>query len=289
MKHIVMMHNIKKHHDFEHNIHDVLKGLDYEVIYTSSISDSNKYIRSLEEKCRVYVVGGDGTMNGLLQSLVHSEHETVLIPLGTGNDFCRMLCKDRDPVELLKKSLEMDTQKVDTIKVNDRYFLNSACFGVDSIIGNHVHDTENIPFIPESKSYLVSIMKHVFNYQFNEVTLISNDEVLYKGRVTVCAVNNGQYYGGGFRVTPHADIQDGYMNIRIADKIAKPMIPYMITRLVLENLDNHHLVHDFKLKEATLICDNEGNLDGEEYTEGIYHFNIQPESLNMVLYDMERE
>ncbi len=285
MKHIVMMHNIKKHHDFEHHVHDILKDLDYEIVYTNSIRDSNKTIQSLKDKCRVYVIGGDGTMNGLLQSLVHSVHEVVLIPLGTGNDFCRMIAKEKDPVKLLKRSLSLDTTVIDTIKVNDRYFLNSACFGVDSIIGNHVHDTPDIPLIPESKSYIISILQHVFKYNFDEITLISEGEVLYKGRMTICAINNGQYYGGGFKVTPHADIKDGYMNIRIADKMPKAKIPLMISKLVLEKLDNHPLVHDFKVKEAILYCENEGNIDGEEYTRKEYIFKVMPHSLNMVIYD----
>ncbi len=284
MKHIVMMHNIKKHHDFEHHFHEVLKDLDYEIVYTNSIKDSQKRIKEQKEKARFYAVGGDGTMHGLLQALVDTHHETVLIPLGTGNDFCRMITKEKDPVKLLKKSLSLEPTVIDTVKINDRYYMNSACFGVDALIANKMPAVTGATSGKQSKSYVGSIMKNLFDYEFKDITVISEGEVIYKGPMTLCTFNNGQYYGGGFKVTPHADIMDGYMNVRIADKMPKAKMPYMIARLLMENLDGHKLVHDFKLKEATLYCENTGNLDGEIYKAEKYEFKVHPLSLNIVLY-----
>lgn len=285
MKHIVMMHNIKKHHDFEHHVHDVLKELDYEIVYTNSIADSQKRIRKQEEKARFYIIGGDGTMHNLLQALVHTVHEAVLIPFGTGNDFCRMISREKDPVKLLKKSLSLQTQKIDTIKVNDRYYMNSACFGVDALIANRMPAVTGASSGAQSKSYVGALAKNLFDYEFDDITVISEGETIYQGPMTLCTFNNGQYYGGGFRVTPSADIQDGYMNVRIADKMPKAKMPYMIARLVMNKLDGHKLVHDFKLKKATLYCHNVGNLDGERYQADYYEFEVQEASLNLVLYD----
>lgn len=287
MKHIVMMHNIKKHHDFEHHVHDVLKDADYEVVYTNSIADSQKRIKKQEEKARFYIVGGDGTMHNLLQALVHTEHDAVLIPLGTGNDFCRMISKEKDPVKLLKKSLTLESKKVDTVKINDRYFMNSACFGVDAMIANRMPAVTGAASGAQSKNYVGSLVKNLFDYEFDNITVLSEGKTIYQGAITLCTFNNGQYYGGGFRVTPLADICDGYFNVRIADKMPKAKMPYMIARLVMNKLDGHKLVHDFKLKRATLICNNVGNLDGERYQDesDIYEFEIQSESLNLVIYD----
>jgi len=285
MKHIIMLHDIKKHHDFEKGIHDILKDVDYHCIYTHSIQESIQYIKDYPTPARFYAVGGDGTVNGILQGIVNTKHELVVIPYGTGNDFCRVLTKEKNPYHLLKQSLKMSSQKVDTILLNDHYYINSACFGVDSVIANHVHDTPDILLVPQSKSYLVSIMQHVFQYNYHRVKLYSENQCLYDGPTTLCTLNNGQYYGGGFQITPQADIQDGYMDICVVDQIPKAKIPYMFSLLIAHKLENRKEVHYFKMKKATLHCEYMCNLDGETYQSDVYHFEVKPQSLNLVMYE----
>jgi len=284
MKHIFMMHNIKKHYEFKKVIEEVMEGYDYDIIFTSSVADSQNYIRNYHNKARFYVVGGDGTLNDMIQVLVYTDHEVVILPLGTGNDFCHFLTKERDPKKLLIQSLSLDSQKIDTILLNDRYYINTACFGVDSVIATHVHDVTNIPMIPEDKSYLVSIAKHVFAYKNDEVKIIVDGKSLYHGPIILCTFNNGKYYGGGFPITSKADIQDGFIYLCVVDKVPKYKIPYLITVLLREKLYTRSEVHNYRIKEATVYCQNTCNMDGEEYQANCYHFQIQPNSLNFVLY-----
>ncbi|MEG0592132.1 MAG: diacylglycerol kinase family protein [Coprobacillus sp.] len=283
MKHIFMMNDTKKHHDFEKEIHDVMKEYHYEIIYTTSMQDTIQYILDYPTTARFYSVGGDGTLSGIIQAMVHKDHELVVIPLGTGNDFCRTVTSERNPKSVLIQSLSKQSQKIDSVLINDRYYINSACFGVDSVIANHVHDTPNIPLVPNSKSYIVSIMQHVFSYQFDMVKIISEDKCLYEGKVTLCTFNNGQYYGGGFHIIPHANIQDGYIDVCVVDKVKKSKIPYMLGLLLAHKLQNRKDVHYFKVKEATIYTQQISNIDGEEYISDTYHLKIVPASLNLVI------
>lgn len=68
----------------------------------------------------------------------------------------------------------------------------------------------------------------------------------------------------GFPIIPHASIDDGYMDICAVDQLPKAKIPYMITKLLKKNLYHRKEVHYFKVKEATVICANHCNIDGEE-------------------------
>lgn len=285
MRHIFMMKYTKKHHDFEQVIHRVMKNKNYEIIYRNSLHDSQKYIENLSEQVRLYIVGGDGTINGLIQKLIFSQHEIVILPLGTGNDFCRTLTKEKNPVILLQQSLKLSAQKVDVIQLNDLYYINVACFGLDSVIANHVHDTPHIPFVPDSKSYIISILQNVLKYKDHDVQIFNQNQLLFQGEMTLCAVNNAQYYGGGFQIIPHANIQDGYIDICVVDKIPKWKIPYMVERLVRHKLQNRQDVHYFHVKDAKVICRYSCNVDGEEVKYDEYNFKIIPACLNMVLYD----
>lgn len=285
MKHVFLMHDTKRYHDLALSINEVMKDYDYEIVYKTSMTATISYIKKCLYPTRFYAVGGDGTLSGVIQPLIHTDHELVLLPFGTGNDFCRTLTSQKQVIQLLKQSLKQDCQKVDTILLNDRYYINSACFGVDSVIANHVHDIVQIPLVPQSKSYIISILQHVFSYQHDEVTLYSEGKCLYQGKVTLCTLNNGQYYGGGFPITPQANIQDGYIDVCIVDQLPNVKIPYMLSVLFKRQLHKRKEVHYFRVKEAQIICQNNCNLDGEEYQSPHYHFQIVPASLNMVVYE----
>ena len=284
MEHIFIMNDIKKLHEFETHIHTIMESYDYKIIYAHSRQEIIDRIKKLKNPSRIYAVGGDGTMNIFIQAMVHTDHELVVIPLGTGNDFCRVLTNKKNPVQLLEQSLTCSCQKVDTIFMSDLYYINSACFGLDSIIATHVHDTPHVPLIPESKSYIVSILQHVFQYAYDEVEVKSGGQLLYRGPVTLCTVNNGQYYGGGFQITPQAKINDGYMDICIVEKIPKVKIPYVLTFLLRHQLHKRKEVHYYQVKDAHVIAKNSCNMDGEEVIKKEYDFQIIPKSLNLVVY-----
>lgn len=204
--------------------------------------------------------------------------------MGTGNDFCRTLTSMKKPKEILKESLQYGTQKVDAIALNDTYYINAACFGLDSVIANHVHDTPNIPLVPDSKSYIISILQNTMKYKDHSVTIYSDGKLLYQGNMILCTLNNAQYYGGGFQIIPHADIQDGYMDICVVDQVPKWKIPYMVERLVRHKLNGRKDVHYFRVKNAKVICQYACNIDGEEKQYDHYDFQIKPECLNIVTF-----
>lgn len=285
MKHIFMMKYTKKHHDFEQVIRKIMKDYDYEIVYRNSLQDSQKYIEQLKQTVRLYIIGGDGTINGLIQKLVLTSHEVVIIPLGTGNDFCRTLTKEKNPSVLLQQSLTLPAKKIDVIQLNETYYINAACFGLDSVIANHVHDTPHIPFVPDSKSYIVSILQNTLRYNNHQVKVTSDNQLLYQGDMILCTVNNAQYYGGGFQIIPHALIDDGYIDICIVDKVPKWKIPYMVERLVRHKLDGRKDVHYFKVKNANVTCEYSCNVDGEEVNYEKYDFSIVPQCLNIVRYN----
>lgn len=285
MKHVFIMNDTKKNHDFEPTIHEVLKEYDYQIIYTHSPDEVIQHQKKFEEPTRFYSVGGDGSINSVMQGVVNTHHELAVIPLGTGNDFIKMLTTESNPAECLRKSLEGTVEKIDTVQINDRYFVNTACFGVDSIIANHVHDTPDIPLVPKSKSYIVGILQHVFKYNFEPITILEKGKVLFSGPATLCTLNNGKFYGGGFEITPNADFQDGIMDIVVVDKVPKSKIPYLITFVIGKTLHKRKEAHFFRVKEATVITKNPGNLDGDELKiYDRYEFKVLPLSLNLVKY-----
>ena len=284
MKHVFLMHDTKRYHDLSFKIMEIMEGYNYEIVYKTSMHAIQKHIEKYDEKTRFYAVGGDGTLNGVIQAVVHTEHEVVVLPFGTGNDFCRVLTKEKDVLKLLEQSLHCKASLVDTIQMNDHYFINTACFGLDSVIANHMRDIVQIPFMPQSKSYIVSLCQYISKYDFPVVEVYSQGQCLFHGPMTLCTVNNGQYYGGGFPITPDAKIDDGYMDIMIADQVPFRKIPYLLTLLLKKKLNTRKEAHYLRAQELTVISHHSCNIDGEEIQAGEYHFQIHPASLHMVRY-----
>lgn len=281
MKHIFILKQINAdEHPFISVIHEVMKGYDYEIKISKYTHHCDKMIEKYIEKTRFYGVGGDGFMNQMIQKLVHTDHELVVIPYGTGNDFSRTINSHQDAKKVLIDSLKLQAQKVDIMKVNDMYALNSICFGLDSVIANTVHEYSVKP-THDSKSYVKSIMGNLAKYKFN-LLKIENENFSCTGPVTLFTINNGRYYGGGFEITPHAKVNDGLMDVLLLKKINRLNTMYYVYRVLSRSMENAKKVLTFQLKTLDVYGDIACNVDGEVLHDTYFHVEIIPLSLNIV-------
>lgn len=283
MKHVFILNGMLKKHPFEKVIHEVMKDHDYQIIYTKYDDHGMEISKQFSDKdYRIYSVGGDGMLNQVIQGLVNSHNELVVIPYGTGNDFQRCLNQEKDCKKILERSLMMKSRKVDAALINDRYYINSACFGLDSIIANNVHTGVNIPFMPK---YIIGILKNVLQYRSRQVKIYDQEQLLFEGPMILCTINNGQYYGGGFRIIPHASIIDGMLDVCVVDALPRWKIPYMLSLLVRNKLEHRKEVHYFSLKHVSIECSYSCNLDGDEVKYLRYDIQVIPSSINIVYSD----
>jgi YegS/Rv2252/BmrU family lipid kinase len=281
MKHIFILNGNIKNHPFENVIHEVMKYYDYEIVRTQG-NDTDLMITKQFKHSRIYSVGGDGMLNIVLQGMVHSDNELVIIPDGTGNDFYRCFGKEKNLRKILENSLKQEATLIDCAKINDRYYINTACFGLDSVIANTVHDGINIKFL-NKQSYIITILKRVFKYKARHVKLYNDQELLYDGLMIICTINNGQYFGGGFQITPKASITDGILDVCVVDKISLLRLVYLLILLVLHKLDEKKDVHFFQTNHIYIESKYSCNIDGEEVQYDCYEIKMIPKSINLVI------
>lgn len=287
MKNIFLLKPVNgdlEHHPFIETIRKVMQGYDYDIFMSHYPHHVEKIIKHYKEKTRFYSVGGDGMLNQVIQGLVGTQHELVVIPYGTGNDFFKMISDQKDPEEVLKASLNGKSKAIDTVLLNDTYYINNACFGCDSVIANHVHDDVKVPKLFEGHQYEYSILRNFIDYPFYEVKISSHGELLYSGQVTLCACANAMYYGGAYKIAPHASLQDGLLDIVILDKINKALIPLYIKKVVDETLDQDKHAHVFQCDEVDIESKYPCNMDGEETKASTYHLKVIKNSLNLVVF-----
>lgn len=243
-----------------------LNKLDYKIIFTKEKEDAKKIAQLYKNtlNVKIFSVGGDGTLNEVINALANSNATLGVIPVGTGNDFYRSL-----------NSIE--NGKIDLGKVNDKYFANIASLGLDAEIANYTNylKTHNLP---NKLVYILGIIHEYFSFKPINITI---DDV--KKEVTILTICNAKYYGGGFKIAPNAKINDGLFDIIDVESLNKLQIINLITKLVkgkhLESKKVNFYRTNF-IKINSLIPLN-CNIDGEIIKGNTFDFSIQKEAINL--------
>ncbi len=252
-----------------------------------------------ERLCReghrhLMVAGGDGTVNEVVNGIYASgvdasEVYLSIIPLGTGNDFCRTIgCPPlEEGVEfLLNTSFRpTDVGVVETIVqekvMAKRHFINIAGFAFDAAVIQET--TKGKPKLFPSAVYLFKLVKVLFTYRALPVK-IHTDNGDWEDEVFTIAVGNAQYNGNGMRQVPMADPHDGFLDISIIRKIR----PLKVVANVKKLYSGRHL----ELPEAQVMRAKQveissrgkllGEVEGEMLETGNYRIRIADRPLNVM-------
>ena len=187
----------------------------------------------------LYAVGGDGTAFEVVNGM-NFENEFCVIPVGTGNDFFKMIPYEKSIEELLHETIfESKTEYIDLGQVNEHYFLNCANMGVDADINYRANRYKDRATIPRPMIYIASAIREVFTMKPVYLTINGKDFEIEKD-ISLLAIMNGRYYGGAFMAAPKAKINDGLLDICIVDGI-KPVKAFPLISKYMkgkhENLD----------------------------------------------------
>jgi YegS/Rv2252/BmrU family lipid kinase len=168
----------------------------------------------------VVAVGGDGTVhetaNGLLRArAVDPALPAVLgiVPVGTGNDFVKMIDGAARRDEALRTIVEGRVRRVDvglaTWGGESEYFVNGAGTGIDVEVVRAlgVNRGTRGPI-----DYIVALLRALRRYDALPVRIIADGQRT-EGRVMMVAVTNGRCIGGTFRICPQALVDDGLLDM----------------------------------------------------------------------------
>ena len=255
------------------NIENACKKRKIEYEIRKVTEEKNGYEIALEYKNEenvIYSVGGDGTLAVILPALIGTKNKLGIIPAGSGNDTYRTV-----------KNLENGENLIDVGKINDKFFINVACIGIDAEVGNNM-DKLRKTIIPTSQLYNASIVYTFLKFKFNKIKIkmpIKNIDSKY----TILSICNGSYYGGGFKIAPNARLTDGLLDVYYAEKMPKlKMIP-LILKLKNGKHEGRRRVHKYRTNHVELELENEVtfNIDGEKYTNKKFVIDILPKAITI--------
>jgi len=245
----------------------------------------------------IIVVGGDGTLNEVVNGIFTQTHvptneiTLAMIPVGTGNDWCRMFNIPGDYKQAIKliTKRKVFIQDTGTIKYisNDgvektRYFINMAGMGFDALVAQKTNTQKDLGK-SNPLSYVVNILSSLFNYTFTKVTvMLDNEKVvsdIFSMSVGIC-----QYNGGGMKQAPQALPDDGLFDMTLIKPIGKFKIMRNIIKLFDGSFTRLPEVSTFRSSKIIIHSDPPMYLeaDGESLGHTPFVFNIVPQSLHVV-------
>jgi len=184
-----------------------------EVVRLSRETDAPAMIRErMRDGKRLFVAaGGDGTVNCVIQALVHSEAVLGVIPIGTFNHFARDVGVPLDWRAALEVALNGTTRQVDAARANDRFFVNNISMGLyPELVARR---EERGRHYPRWKARLYALYGTLQKYPHVTVTLESEHHQMAV-RTHVLMVSNNTYDLSRIGIdAPRSTLEEGRLSV----------------------------------------------------------------------------
>lgn len=213
----------------------------------------------------VVAVGGDGTVNEVARSLVHSDTALGILPCGSGNGLARHLLLPMN----LKKCIEVINQcqirDLDYGVINDHPFFCTCGMGFDAFV--------SMKFAESGKrgpiTYAENILREGLKYKPETYTL--EDETgtkQYKAFLISCA--NASQYGNNAYIAPQASMSDGLMDVVIMEPFDVIEAPQVSFDMFNKTLDKNSKIKSFRCKKLHITRSQPGviHYDGDPVMTG---------------------
>ena len=260
-------------------------NFDYRIIRTEYPGHAAEIVKEnlFRKNLFIYSIGGDGTLNEVVNGAVFSEAAVISIPSGSGNDFIRSITELNDPYDIFMKSFSSQVSRIDTLKVNERYCINIASAGFDAVVAHNMNHFKQMPFVSGSAAYILGIFKTLINFSFHNFS-ITIDSKKQTGEYLLAAAANGKYYGGGIKAAPDAKVDDGFLDICIVSRLNKIRIPGLISKYKKGLHEGLKEVQLLKGKKVIIESDKiiQINIDGEIVESDTTVIELIPASLNII-------
>ncbi|MPM63525.1 Diacylglycerol kinase [bioreactor metagenome] len=232
----------------------------------------------------VFAIGGDGTVNEVLNGLVGTNSFLSIIPCGTGNDFVKTLYENVKPEDYLHSLTNGIPCSIDLASVNERYYLNISSVGFDAEVAYNARKFKYHKYFPNSLSYLTSIFYTAFKFKAMDLNILVDNNYINQ-KTFLLAVSNGKCYGGGVFITPDANIIDGNLDICSVKKVTIFKLLMSLKKAFDGNIKDIKEVSYHNCKKAIISSPKEFalNVDGELLRTNHAEFSVIHKGLNVIL------
>lgn len=203
----------------------------FSVEFTRAAGDGIRLAEAGAKQGRKFIIacGGDGTVNEVANGILHSNEDVELgvLPSGTGGDFRRTLGIPATASEAARGLKNGETRTIDAGRVtflNDqdrevsRYFVGISSFGLSVSIIERVKKQTALDWIPldalrGKAGFALSTLQEVLDLNYTTVRVRLDDKEEHLLNTINFCVANARYFGGGMKIAPDAQLNDGFFDV----------------------------------------------------------------------------
>ena len=262
---------------------------DVDVVLTAGEGDGVEAGRraALEGYDRVFVAGGDGTLNEVLNGLAQVDGALAtitlaVVPLGTGNDFATAIGVPESPDDAVDALLGGAVVPVDVGRVNDRCFLNISAGGFIADVSDAVNP--QLKTVLGKLAYLVGGAQVLLDYEPLAAT-VTNGADATDASLLAFAVCNSRLIGGGRLIAPHAIIDDGWLDVCLIHAMPALEFVALLRRVSSgDHVDDDRVAY-FRTQALELVFDRaiRINTDGQVLEAARCRYDVLPGAARVLM------
>jgi diacylglycerol kinase (ATP) len=260
-------------------------GLDFDLVRTSRPGDAVSLARrAAEQGCDVVcAMGGDGTVNEVINGIAGTGAALAVIPVGTGNDFANALGVPKGDVAAACRVLSRGNRRpMDLCRVNDRYFASSFGAGFDARVTKAAN--ERFKRLGGIWTYIFAVMSVIWSFRPGPMRIVADGREIAKSPLLV-AVTNWKSYGGGMYICPDAEIDDGLFDVCIVDNVPILKFLYCFPRVIRGAHVTMREVDMFRARSVHISCSRTEtyHVDGEVFEADEMELALVPGGIDVVV------
>lgn len=236
----------------------------YSIIETKYRGHASEIAKSAKEQGAdtVVAVGGDGTVNEIARSIVHSETSLGIIPCGSGNGLARHLML---PIDVQKAIEIINTHTIHELDygiINQYPFFCTCGMGFDAFISMKFAEAGRRGPV----TYLENILREGLKYkpETYEIKSAENGTSFHQAFLISCA--NASQYGNNAYIAPQASMSDGLLDVIIMEPFDILEVPQISIDMFNKTLDKNAKIKTFRTK----------NLYVHREKPGLIHYDGDP-------------
>ena len=238
-------------------------------------------LRAVEAGEVPVVMSGDGLVGAVGGAMAGSETPLGILPGGRGNDLARVLAIPNEPEQAVATLFAGRTRRIDVGEANGKRFLGIVSVGFDSECNRRANE---VKLIRSNLVYVYSLFRTLVGWKPARFTIRVDDERTRFTGYSVSVANNSTY-GGGMRIAPGADLEDGLFDVVSISEVGKLRYLANLTKVFKGTHVEIDDVHVFRTSHLELSASKAFPVyaDGEHLTELPTALRVLPRALSVLV------
>ena len=269
-------------------------GFNFNANYTSYSGEATKLAKIAADNNAdlIVSVGGDGTVNEIINGIMQSQNNPSLgiIPLGWANDFVKSIPIPSNIIEACKILTKGNTKEIDVGVINNKIYFGNICgVGFDAEVAQLANQMKNRHPNWRTLSafiYVFATVKKLLSPFHCHKVKIKIDQKEIESKILFIAAGNGKIYGGRFKITPEAILDDGLLEVCIVEEMGRFKYLWLIPKVFAGAHKNVKGVNFYKAKKIVIQSSEtlHAQVSGEVINgEKEYAITLQQKRLKLIV------